>query len=195
MCGSSIELNRINPSIACSPEWTSTNNLEKISVANVAMRSQRKRNLRDLKKSSVAREKSYSTRNLFSSLRAAKKHSVRQSFTSSSDVAKVFSENRATTAATSVNDLSSDVGQPGIMKIFGDEVSPGANYKSVMATQNSTAKELCKTALKRYGVSGKEGREFMMCEVLGKLSEKRVAARPLSFLKSKRKRNSKLGEL
>ncbi|NXT26324.1 RAIN protein, partial [Syrrhaptes paradoxus] len=46
---------------------------------------------------------------------------------------------------------------PGILKIFGGEICRGANYKSVLATRRSTAGELVREALERYGVSPSEG--------------------------------------
>ena len=70
------------------------------------------------------------------------------------------------------------------MKIFGDDVSPGANYKSVMATKTSTSRELCKMALKRYGVQDKVDR-YVLCEVLGKLHQ------PLEGAKEKNKNKKK----
>ena len=69
------------------------------------------------------------------------------------------------------------------MKIFGDDVSPGANYKSVMATKTSTSRELCKMALKRYGVHDKV-EKYVLCEVLGKLL-------PLEGVKEKNKNKKK----
>ena len=69
------------------------------------------------------------------------------------------------------------------MKIFGDDVSPGANYKSVMATKTSTSRELCKMALKRYGVQDKV-EKYVLCEVLGKLL-------PLEGMKEKNKNKKK----
>eukprot|EP00061_Rhincodon_typus_P013356 g39677.t1 len=46
-------------------------------------------------------------------------------------------------------ELSTQVTAPGVLKIFGDEICAGANYKSVLATPCSSAQELVKEALER----------------------------------------------
>ncbi|GCB80404.1 hypothetical protein scyTo_0016191 [Scyliorhinus torazame] len=46
-------------------------------------------------------------------------------------------------------ELSTQVTAPGVLKIFGDEICAGANYKSVLATPCSSALELVKEALER----------------------------------------------
>ncbi|NWR01090.1 RAIN protein, partial [Paradoxornis webbianus] len=40
---------------------------------------------------------------------------------------------------------------PCILKIFGGAISRGANYKSVLATPRSSARQLVREALERYG--------------------------------------------
>lgn len=47
------------------------------------------------------------------------------------------------------SELSNHITAPGILKIFGTEICEGANYKSVLATTHSSAKELVKEALER----------------------------------------------
>lgn len=47
------------------------------------------------------------------------------------------------------SELSNHVTAPGILKIFGNEIREGAHYKSVLATTDSSAKELVKEALER----------------------------------------------
>lgn len=47
------------------------------------------------------------------------------------------------------SELSNHITAPGILKIFGTEICEGANYKSVLATTRSSAKELVKEALAR----------------------------------------------
>ncbi|NXF00128.1 RAIN protein, partial [Menura novaehollandiae] len=42
---------------------------------------------------------------------------------------------------------------PCILKIFGGAISRGANYKSVLATPRSTARQLVREALERYGLN------------------------------------------
>lgn len=46
-------------------------------------------------------------------------------------------------------ELSSQLSAPGILKIFGSDICQGANYKSVLATNRSSARELVKEALER----------------------------------------------
>uniref|UniRef100_F6Q5A8 Ras-associating and dilute domain-containing protein n=1 Tax=Ciona intestinalis TaxID=7719 RepID=F6Q5A8_CIOIN len=71
-------------------------------------------------------------------------------------------------------ELSSDANLPGIMKIFGDAISPGANYKSVMATRESSALELVKTAVKRYGLQRQHAKKYILCEVIGRLTTENI---------------------
>lgn len=47
------------------------------------------------------------------------------------------------------SELSNHITAPGILKIFGNEIREGAHYKSVLATTDSSAKELVKEALER----------------------------------------------
>ncbi|NWZ88556.1 RAIN protein, partial [Poecile atricapillus] len=42
---------------------------------------------------------------------------------------------------------------PCILKIFGGAISRGANYKSVLATPRSSARQLVREALERYGLN------------------------------------------
>lgn len=56
-------------------------------------------------------------------------------------------------AADDPAELSSQMSVPGILKIFGSDICQGTNYKSVLATTQSSAKELVKEALERWGVS------------------------------------------
>ena len=92
---------------------------------------------------------------------------------------------------TKTSELSSDANLPGILKIFGDHVSPGANYKSVMATTNSTAKELVKIALERYGLSSQEAEYHVLCEVVGKFQNDNHEKQNSRGLKIKGKRRGK----
>uniref|UniRef100_A0A3Q3KAY0 Uncharacterized protein n=1 Tax=Monopterus albus TaxID=43700 RepID=A0A3Q3KAY0_MONAL len=50
-------------------------------------------------------------------------------------------------------ELSTQSSAPGVLKIFGDEICAGANYKSVLATPRSSAQELVKEALERYSLN------------------------------------------
>lgn len=46
-------------------------------------------------------------------------------------------------------ELSSQMSVPGVLKIFGSDICEGTNYKSVLATTQSSAKELVREALER----------------------------------------------
>ncbi|XP_069463124.1 ras-interacting protein 1 [Ambystoma mexicanum] len=65
-------------------------------------------------------------------------------------------------------ELSSQRNLPGILKIFGDDISSGTNYKSVLATPRSTARELVKEALERYAVTDPDTDAFALCDVVGR---------------------------
>uniref|UniRef100_A0A4W4EWU4 Uncharacterized protein n=1 Tax=Electrophorus electricus TaxID=8005 RepID=A0A4W4EWU4_ELEEL len=69
-----------------------------------------------------------------------------------------------------VNDpaeLSSQLSAPGILKIFGSDICQGANYKSVLATIHSSAKQLVKEALERYCLEKEHPDAYVLCDVIG----------------------------
>lgn len=70
------------------------------------------------------------------------------------------------------SELSNHITAPGILKIFGTEICEGANYKSVLATTNSSAKELVKEALERYSLSKSEADAYVLCDVIGCIGER-----------------------
>ncbi|XP_067170469.1 ras-interacting protein 1 [Apteryx mantelli] len=70
-------------------------------------------------------------------------------------------------------DLAELCGQrqpPGVLKIFGGDLSRGANYKSVLATPRSTARQLVREALERYGLPPEQGApgDYVLCDVVGR---------------------------
>uniref|UniRef100_A0A3Q3W3Z8 Uncharacterized protein n=1 Tax=Mola mola TaxID=94237 RepID=A0A3Q3W3Z8_MOLML len=65
------------------------------------------------------------------------------------------------------SELSNQITAPGILKIFGDEICAGAHYKSVLATMHSSAKELVKEALERYGLAKEEADSYVLCDTIG----------------------------
>ncbi|MEE6483178.1 hypothetical protein FKM82_013460 [Ascaphus truei] len=67
-------------------------------------------------------------------------------------------------------ELSSQKNLPGILKIFGDDISSGTNYKSVLATPRSTAHELVREALERYAVANSDTEAFVLCDVVGRFA-------------------------
>uniref|UniRef100_UPI0035902BE5 ras-associating and dilute domain-containing protein-like isoform X1 n=1 Tax=Myxine glutinosa TaxID=7769 RepID=UPI0035902BE5 len=67
-------------------------------------------------------------------------------------------------------ELSTQTTAPGVLKIFGGEISSGANYKSVLATPTSSARELVKEALERYSLDRERAADYVLCEVIGKQS-------------------------
>ncbi|XP_041062859.1 ras-associating and dilute domain-containing protein [Carcharodon carcharias] len=66
------------------------------------------------------------------------------------------------------SELSIQLSAPGILKIFGNAICSGTNYKSVLATPRSSAQELVKEALERYSVSKKCASEYLLCDVIGR---------------------------
>ncbi len=67
-------------------------------------------------------------------------------------------------------ELSTDDSAPGVLKIFGDSITPGAHYKSVLATQTSTAHDLVKEALDRYNIATSRANDYRLCDVIGKMT-------------------------
>ncbi|XP_047466021.1 ras-associating and dilute domain-containing protein-like isoform X2 [Mugil cephalus] len=65
------------------------------------------------------------------------------------------------------SELSNQITAPGILKIFGNEICEGAHYKSVLATTQSSAKELVKEALERYGLGKEEAESYVLCDTIG----------------------------
>ncbi|XP_028263518.1 ras-associating and dilute domain-containing protein-like [Parambassis ranga] len=70
-------------------------------------------------------------------------------------------------AAEDPSELSNQITAPGVLKIFGNEICEGAHYKSVLATTHSSAKELVKEALERYGLSKEEAESYVLCDTIG----------------------------
>ncbi|XP_061626345.1 ras-associating and dilute domain-containing protein isoform X3 [Phyllopteryx taeniolatus] len=66
-------------------------------------------------------------------------------------------------------ELSTQSSAPGVLKIFGDEICAGANYKSVLATPRSSAQELVKEALERYSLNKDGAHSYVLCDVIGRL--------------------------
>ncbi|KAK9530793.1 hypothetical protein VZT92_012275 [Zoarces viviparus] len=71
------------------------------------------------------------------------------------------------------SELSNQMTAPGILKIFGNEICEGAHYKSVLATTHSSAKELVKEALERYGLGKEEAKSYVLCDAIGSTGEHR----------------------
>ncbi|KAJ8413728.1 hypothetical protein AAFF_G00082350 [Aldrovandia affinis] len=71
------------------------------------------------------------------------------------------------------SELSNQMSAPGILKIFGNDICQGANYKSVLATTRSSAKELVKEALERYCLDKAEAGAYVLCDVIGRVAEDR----------------------
>ena len=71
---------------------------------------------------------------------------------------------------TALTELSTYKLAPGILKIFGDHVSKGSNYKAVRASTISTSQEVVKMALERYGLEARNPKDFVLCDVVGHFS-------------------------
>ncbi|KAJ7989509.1 hypothetical protein DPEC_G00305280 [Dallia pectoralis] len=71
-------------------------------------------------------------------------------------------------AADDPSELSCQMSAPGILKIFGSDICQGTNYKSVLATTRSRAKELVKEALERYCLEKEDPNQYVLCDVIGR---------------------------
>ncbi|XP_034717216.1 ras-associating and dilute domain-containing protein [Etheostoma cragini] len=71
------------------------------------------------------------------------------------------------------SELSNQITAPGILKIFGNEICEGSHYKSVLATTHSSAKELVKEALERYGLGKEEAESYVLCDTIGSIGDHR----------------------
>ncbi|XP_030840208.1 ras-associating and dilute domain-containing protein isoform X1 [Strongylocentrotus purpuratus] len=65
-------------------------------------------------------------------------------------------------------ELSTEESAPGVLKVFGDSICPGSNYKSILASASSSAVELVKEILTRYSLPRSAHREYVLCDVIGK---------------------------
>lgn len=65
-------------------------------------------------------------------------------------------------------ELSTDQLTPGVLKLFGETIVPGVQYKSVLASCRSTAQELVKQALERFGLPKTDCKKFVLCDVVGR---------------------------
>nr|XP_033770314.1 ras-associating and dilute domain-containing protein isoform X2 [Geotrypetes seraphini] len=65
-------------------------------------------------------------------------------------------------------ELSTQLSAPGVLKVFGGNICAGTNYKSVLATPCSSARELVKEALERYALSKLHSSHFVLCDVIGR---------------------------
>uniref|UniRef100_A0A8C2X1E5 Ras association and DIL domains 2a n=1 Tax=Cyclopterus lumpus TaxID=8103 RepID=A0A8C2X1E5_CYCLU len=74
-------------------------------------------------------------------------------------------------AADDPAELSSQMSVPGILKIFGSDICQGTHYKSVLATTQSSAKELVKEALERYCLEKEDANDYVLCDVIGQTGE------------------------
>ncbi|KAK3710657.1 hypothetical protein QZH41_011014, partial [Actinostola sp. cb2023] len=70
-------------------------------------------------------------------------------------------------AAKKTVELSTNQLAPGVLKVFGGHVSPGANYKSVRATELTSADDIVKEALARYKLDNFNAKDYVLCDVVG----------------------------
>uniref|UniRef100_A0A3Q2PME1 Ras association and DIL domains 2a n=1 Tax=Fundulus heteroclitus TaxID=8078 RepID=A0A3Q2PME1_FUNHE len=70
-------------------------------------------------------------------------------------------------AADDPAELSSQSSVPGVLKIFGSDICHGTHYKSVLATTQSSAKELVREALERYCLEKEDANDYVLCDVIG----------------------------
>lgn len=65
------------------------------------------------------------------------------------------------------SELSTDQFTPGVLKIYGETILPGVQYKSVLASCRSTVQELVKQAIERFGLPVTDCKKFVLCDVVG----------------------------
>nr|XP_056722262.1 LOW QUALITY PROTEIN: ras-associating and dilute domain-containing protein [Euleptes europaea] len=65
-------------------------------------------------------------------------------------------------------ELSTQISAPGVLKVFGGHICAGTHYKSVLATASSSAQELVKEALERYGLNKVNAGHYVLCDVVGR---------------------------
>ena len=109
--------------------------------------------------------------------------SMRRRADSREQLSVTKSSNNSNLDSNFSNELSLDSTLPGILKIFGDAISPGAQYKSVMATRQSNAKELVKIALERYKLPRSEFKNYVLCEIVGRERDDNVHKPSKAFYK------------
>ncbi|XP_033100429.1 ras-associating and dilute domain-containing protein-like isoform X2 [Anneissia japonica] len=89
-----------------------------------------------------------------------------------------FTRRKKGAPETSVEiELSFDECTPGIIKVFGEEISTGATYKSVLASEESTAEGIIKEVLDRYSLPKDASEEYVLCEVVGRLNTQRAVGK------------------
>ncbi|XP_060116854.1 ras-associating and dilute domain-containing protein [Heteronotia binoei] len=86
-------------------------------------------------------------------------------------------------------ELSTQISAPGVLKVFGCHICAGTHYKSVLATASSSAQELVKEALERYGLSKVNADHYVLCDVIGRFvsSEKQWQMDGLRVLRDNEK--------
>ena len=63
---------------------------------------------------------------------------------------------------------------PGVVKIFGDYVSPGSNYKCVRVDHSSTAQQVLCIALQKFNLEDQNPKDYVLCDVIGTLSSQDI---------------------
>ncbi|XP_070581241.1 ras-associating and dilute domain-containing protein-like isoform X2 [Ptychodera flava] len=110
-----------------------------------------------------------------STVRSPAKIKARKHMKSSSSVALMFQrrfslrkrEKEEDILSKSV-ELSTEQATPGVLKVYGDQICPGAQYKSVLASMRSSAVELVKEVLERYSLMRSSYKDYVLCDVIGK---------------------------
>ncbi|XP_019614745.1 PREDICTED: LOW QUALITY PROTEIN: ras-associating and dilute domain-containing protein-like [Branchiostoma belcheri] len=109
-------------------------------------------------------------------VRQPSKNRARKSLGKTKSVSQIFQRGlslRGKKKEGSPSELSTDMTAPGVLKVFGAMIEQGANYKSVLATRGSTARELVKEALERYSIDRDTHADYVLCDVIGRLRDPR----------------------
>ena len=103
----------------------------------------------------------------------SEKHNQEKQEKRSKSFSKMLKGNRKKENAgdNSKIELSTNRLTPGILKVFGDHVSKGSNYKAVRVSTISTSQEVVRMALERYGFENSNTKEYVLCDVVGQIRE------------------------
>ncbi|XP_078062691.1 ras-interacting protein 1-like, partial [Mustelus asterias] len=144
--------------------WPSAGSVKSTS-SETGSRSSEPVELRPSSRARVSRQKRVSQ--LFARARWSSERKLTEAGDSERGGPGVLGEEEGGTAL-GVDELSVQPGAPGILKIFGERICAGANYKSVLATARSSAGGLVKEVLARYAMAEEPPSDFLLCEVLGR---------------------------
>ncbi|XP_065659576.1 ras-associating and dilute domain-containing protein isoform X3 [Hydra vulgaris] len=100
------------------------------------------------------------------SLQKVKKQSVTTRTQHPRSISKMFHKKKKDLQYNNT-ELSTNRLTPGILKVFGNNISAGLNYKAVRVSTISSAQEVIQMALERYAFENADPKDFVLCDVVG----------------------------